>query len=181
MKKIFALFLIILLASLASATAAHAQKAVVKMIPKKISVTSPAFRNMGNLPVKYTIDGDGINPPLAFGNIPAKAKSLVLIMDDPDAPYEVFDHWVIFNIPPKTKGIKEGQAPAGAVMGKNSAEKTSYISPAPPAGKAHRYEFKLYALDIMLGLKEGSIKFAIEQAMAGHVIAQGTLTGLYKR
>jgi Raf kinase inhibitor-like YbhB/YbcL family protein len=178
MKKIFALFLIILFASV---TAAHAQKAVVKMSPKKISITSSAFKNMGKLPEKYTINGDGINPPLAFGNVPAKAKSLVLIMDDPDAPFEVYDHWVIFNIPPKTKGIKEGQAPAGAVMGKNSAGKLTYISPAPPEGKEHRYEFKLYALDIMLGLKEGSIKFAIEQAMAGHVIAQATLTGLYKR
>jgi Raf kinase inhibitor-like YbhB/YbcL family protein len=147
----------------------------------KISITSPAFKDMGQLPVKYTRDGDGIIPGLRFENIPESAKSLVLIMDDPDAPYGTFDHWLLFNISPKTKEIKEGSAPADAMRGKNSGVTLSYISPSPPPGKAHRYVFKLYALDSLLSLKEGADKTQIEKAMAGHIISQASLTGLYKR
>jgi Raf kinase inhibitor-like YbhB/YbcL family protein len=178
MKKILA---VLLIAFFASGIAAYAQKAGKKMIVQKISIKSPAFKNMGYLPVKYSRDGKGINPPLVFANVPARSKSLVLIMDDPDAPYEPFDHWVIFNIPPKTKEIKEGKAPLGAVMGSNSAGTTKYTGPLPPIESTHHYEFSLYALDTMLSLKEGSNKFQIEQAMAGHVIGQGILTVLYKR
>jgi Raf kinase inhibitor-like YbhB/YbcL family protein len=178
MKKTLAMLLI---AVFALVTAAYAITAAKKTAVQKISITSSAFKNMTNIPVKYTRDGDGMNPPLAFANIPAKAKSLVLIVSDFDAPYEHFDHWVIFNIPPKTKEIKTGQSPVGAVMGSNSAGTTGYISPAPPKGMIHHYEFRLYALDTMLTLKEGSIKFAVEQAMAGPIISYATLTGLYKR
>lgn len=148
---------------------------------KMVSVTSPAFKNMGYLPPKFTRDGKGINPDLMFENIPATAKSLALIMDDPDAPYGTFDHWVLYNIPPKTKEIKEGSVPAGAIKGKNTVGTLSYVSPSPPPGKAHRYVFNLYALDSLLPLREGADKAQIEKAMAGHIISQASLTGLYKR
>jgi len=148
---------------------------------QKTSIISPAFKNMEYLPPKFTRDGSGINPELIFKNIPAAAKSLALIMDDPDAPYGTFDHWILFNIPPKTKEIKEGIVPAGAIKGKNSAGTLLYISPSPPPGKAHRYVFNLYALDSLLSLREGADKAQIEKAMAGHIISQASMIGLYKR
>jgi Raf kinase inhibitor-like YbhB/YbcL family protein len=151
------------------------------MNAQKVSIKSSAFKNMEPLPVKYSRNGKGINPPLTFENVPANAKSIVLIMDDPDAPSGTFDHWLVFNIPPKTKEIKEDSVPAGAVGGKNSAGTTKYVSPSPPPGKPHRYVFKLYALDALLPLKEGSDKAQIEKAMEGHIISQASLTGLYKR
>ena len=151
------------------------------MDKRNISIKSPAFKNMEYLPVKFTGDGEGVNPTLIFENIPPNAKCLVLIMDDPDTSHGTFNHWLMFNIPPKTKGIKENSTPAGAAMGKNSIGKSDYVPPSPPAGKPHRYIFKLYALDRMLLLKEGASKDSIELAMQGHVISQTNLTGLYKR
>ena len=185
MKKYVVFLLIALLASGIFAAAKKprptAGREVKKMSMQKISIKSPAFKNMEYLPVKYSGDGDGINPPLIFENVPSNAKSLVLIMDDPDAPVGTFDHWLMFNIPPKTKSIKEGEVPAGALKGKNSIEELNYVSPYPPAGKPHRYVFKLYALDTLLALKEGAGKNQIEKAMEGHIISQSSLTGLYKR
>jgi hypothetical protein len=180
MKKCMVMLFIVLLASGISA----APKKVVKKMPAikhEISIKSPAFKEMGYLPAKYTGIGEGINPPLIFENVPASAKSLVLIMDDPDAPYGTFDHWLMFDIPPKTKAVKEGSVPAGAVKGKNSAQDMGYVSPYPPRGKPHRYVFKLYALDTMLKLKEGADKKQIEKAMEGHIISQASLTGLFVR
>ncbi len=178
MKKILALLLI---AVFAAGIAAYAKRGGRKMTAYNISIKSPAFKNMGSLPIKYSGDGKGINPPLVFENVPAGSKSLVLIMDDPDAPYGTFDHWLIFNIGPKTREIREGEAPRGAVMGSNSEGNTKYVSPSPPPGKPHRYEFKLYALDTLLALKEGANKDQIEKAMEGHIISKAILTGLYKR
>jgi len=178
MKKAVVLLLVALLA--AGACAAP-KKAVKKMDTKKISIKSPAFKNMEYLPVKFTADGAGVNPALVFENIPSNAKCLVLIMDDPDTHYGTFTHWLIFNLPLKTKSIKENSAPAGAVMGMNNGGVLKYVPPSPPAGKPHRYIFKLYALDKMLDLKEGADKEMVMKAMQGHVISQTSLTGLYKR
>ena len=144
-------------------------------------VKSPVFQDKQFLPVKYSAFGEGINPPLDFLNVPAKAKSLALIFEDLDAPSGIFDHWLLFNIPPAVKTIGAGSLPANASSGKNTVGNTDYIPPQPPAGKVHRYVFTLYALDLVLPLKEGADKAAIEKAMLGHVLAKSGLTGLFKR
>jgi hypothetical protein len=178
MKKIA---IILLITFLAIGACAAPKKVVKKMNPQNISIISPSFKNMEYLPAKFSGNGKGINPSLIFENIPLNAKCLVLIMDDPDAPYATFVHWLMFNIPPKTKEIKENSIPQGAVMGMTSSGILKYVPPSPPPGKPHRYVFKLYALDRMLSLKEGASKDSIEIAMQGHIIAHTSLTGLYKR
>ncbi|MEK6949864.1 MAG: YbhB/YbcL family Raf kinase inhibitor-like protein, partial [Nanoarchaeota archaeon] len=128
---------------------------------------------------EYTCDGDDTNPELNIADVPKNAKSLVLINDDPDAPVGVWDHWIVFNIPPTTNKINKGKEPAGS-GGKNSWGRTGYGGPCPPSG-VHRYFFKMYALDTMLNLKEGATKKEIESAMQGHIIAKTELMGTYKR
>jgi Raf kinase inhibitor-like YbhB/YbcL family protein len=145
-----------------------------------IHVTSPAFQNNGNIPRQYTCDGKDINPPLMIANCPQGTKSLSLICDDPDAPVGTWVHWVIWNIDPSTKEIKENIVPTGAIVGVNDFRKHSYGGPCPPSG-THRYFFKVYALDTMLGISPNASKADLEKAMKGHILAQGELIGLYKR
>ncbi len=150
-------------------------------------LSTPSFTPNGKIPSQYTCDGDNISPPLKIENVPANTKSLVLIMDDPDIPdfvkekfkIEVWDHWVVFNIPPTTTEIPEGKNPLG-VLGKNTGGKNAYGGPCPP-DKEHRYFFKLYALDTMLNLSEGVSKMQVEEAMRGHIIEQVELIGKYAR
>lgn len=144
-------------------------------------ITSPVFQDKQFLPVKYSCAGENISPPLKFENVPAGTKSLALFLEDPDAPAGTFDHWLVFDIPPQTGGIKEGGFPPGALAGRNSAGETKYYGPCPPPGKAHRYVFSLYALDLVLPLKAGADKAKIEKAMTGHQLAKASLTGLFKR
>ena len=144
-------------------------------------ITSSAFHDKGLLPVKYSVFGEGINPPLSFENVPANTKSLTLILEDLDAPGGIFDHWLLFNIPPADKGIGAGTLPAHALSGKNTIGDLSYIPPQPPAGKVHRFVFTLYALDTVLPLKAGADKAELEKARAGHLLAKASLTGLFKR
>jgi len=152
-----------------------------------LKISSPAFEALGTIPSKYTCDGASIIPPLVIDGVPEGTASLVLIMDDPDIPesvktsrgIDVFDHWVIFNIPPDTTSVKEGLKPEG-VAGQNSSGKTGYVGPCPP-DKEHRYFFKVYALDLKLNLPEGSTKKEIEKAMEGHIIMSGELVGKYNR
>ncbi len=153
-----------------------------KALPMKIS--SPAFQHNGSIPSKYTCDGQNTNPTLDFADIPAGAKSLVLLMDDPDVPKSIrpdgmWDHWVVWNMPPTTVSITEGETPTGAV-GKNTGGSQLYGGPCPP-DREHRYFFKLYALDALLDLPEGSSKAVVEKAMKGHVLAQAELVGRYNR
>ncbi|MGD0282481.1 MAG: YbhB/YbcL family Raf kinase inhibitor-like protein [Dissulfurispiraceae bacterium] len=143
-------------------------------------LVSTAFQNNSLIPSKYTCDGSDINPPLAIGNVPGGTKSLTLIVDDPDAPMGTWVHWLVWNIAPDTKEIKENDAPKGAGFGLNDFKKTSYGGPCPPSG-THRYFFKLYALDTTLNLPSGSKKADIEKAMKGHILAQTEIIGLYKR
>jgi Raf kinase inhibitor-like YbhB/YbcL family protein len=142
-----------------------------------LEISSPAFSNKGSIPMKYTCEGDEINPPISVKNIPAGTKSLTLIVDDPDAPKGTFDHWVIWNIKP-TELISENSAPG--IQGKNGAGAAHYKGPCPPQGE-HRYFFKIYALDINLELKEGADKKAVEDAMKDHILAKGELIGMYKK
>ena len=145
-----------------------------------MKITSSAFQNNSSIPSLYTCDGANINPPLTFSDIPAGAKSLALIMDDPDAPSGTWDHWLFWNLPPSVTEIKEGVPPAEAIVGVNSWPKIAYGGPCPP-DREHRYFFKLYALDTMLNLSRGSTKKEVESAMSGHIIAQAELVGKYNR
>jgi len=149
-----------------------------------MKIISPAFANNGRINKKYTCNGENINPPLEFVDVPEEAKSLILIMDDPDVPKQVradqmWDHWIKFNIPPTTREIKDGEEPAG-ISGRGTSGNLKYHGPCPP-DREHRYFFKLYALDTVLDLPEGASKKEIEQAMQNHIIAQAELIGLYEQ
>jgi len=145
-----------------------------------VALSSAVFTHNGSIPAKYTCDGTDVNPPLSIGNTPPGTRSLALIVDDPDAPAGTWVHWVVWNIVPGTREIKENAAPQGAQEGMNDFGKRSYGGPCPPSG-SHRYFFKLYALDAMLELKPGSNKPDLERAMKGHILAQAELLGRYKR
>jgi len=144
---------------------------------KGLRMTSPAFENKGSIPSKYTCDGRDVNPPLKIEDIPKETQSLVLIVDDPDAPAGTFDHWIVWNIPP-TERIEENSVPG--TEGLNDLRKYSYGGPCPPSG-THRYFFKVYALDTKLSLNPNSRKRDLEKAMTGHILAKGELIGLYRR
>ncbi len=147
-----------------------------------MKLTSSAFQHNERIASKYTCDGADVNPPLKITNVPASAKSLVLIMDDPDAikpAGKVWDHWIVFNIPPTTTEILEGKEPVG-VHGKGTSNNLKYHGPCPPDAE-HRYYFKLYALDTMLTLSEGVTKKQVEEAMKGHILAEAELIGRYER
>jgi len=142
-----------------------------------LKISSPAFENNGRIPGKYTCDGQDINPTLNIKGIPEGAKTLVLVVDDPDAPSGMWVHWVVWNIPPE-ETIKEDTVPG--TQGMNDFRKSSYGGPCPPSG-THRYFFRVYALDTELDLSTDSVKSDVEQAMQGHVIEKAELTGLYSR
>ncbi len=148
---------------------------------RNMTIQSPVFLNDQNIPLKYTCDGQGINPPLEFSGVPEQARSLALIMHDPDAPVAGgFTHWVIYNISPMTALIPENTSPAGASLGQNGAGKTGYTGPCPPSG-THHYFFKVYALDTQLQIGNPPTKDELERAMQGHILAQARLVGLYAR
>jgi len=144
----------------------------------------PAFESGGRIPSKYTCDGENINPELIFEEVPDNARSLVLIMDDPDVPKSIradgmWDHWIVFNIPPDTERISENEQPTGTA-GKGTSGNLAYGGPCPP-DREHRYFFKLFALDTLLDLPEGSTKSEVLKAMEGHVIAEGEIVRRYER
>lgn len=144
---------------------------------KELLITSRVFEDNKPIPEKYTCDGDDVSPPLKIGGIPEGAKSLVLIVDDPDAPMGTWDHWIVWNIPVTDK-IEENTVLG--VEGLNDFRKHSYGGPCPPSG-THRYFFKVYALDTKLTLNPNSRKKDLENAMEGHILAKGRIVGLYSR
>jgi Raf kinase inhibitor-like YbhB/YbcL family protein len=145
----------------------------------RMKITSSAFQQGGNIPSKFSCDGANTSPPLQISDVPSGAKSLVLVVDDPDAPSGLFTHWTVWNIPPQTSTIAEGSTPKG-VQGTNDFGKSGYGGPCPPSG-AHRYYFKIFALDRDLDLPSGAKRSQLDAAMKGHVIAQGQLMGRYAR
>jgi Raf kinase inhibitor-like YbhB/YbcL family protein len=157
------------------------------MATSTLSLTSSAFSEGASIPSKYTCDGQQQSPELSIAGVPTAAKSLALVMDDPDVPKQlksdgVFDHWVLFNIPPDTTAIAEGGTVGTA--GANGSGKNAYTGPCPPPQyepSEHRYIFTLYALDDVLPLQAGASKADVLQAMQGHIIAQAQLTGRYRR
>ena len=152
---------------------------------QNISISAEAFQSGGAIPEEYTCDGSDVSPALSWRGIPANAKSIALIMDDPDAPMGTFVHWVLFNIPPGTAKLPRG-VPKNRTLNDGSSQgitdfgRTGYGGPCPPGG-THRYYFRLYALDTMLDLQPGSSRKQLENAMKGHILAQGELMGKYER
>lgn len=142
-----------------------------------MKITSPEFKNNEFIPKKFTCDGQDISPALVIEDIPKEAKSLALIMDDPDAPVGLWVHWVVYDIPIIVK-VEEDSIPGK--QGMNSFGRLNYGGPCPPSG-THRYFFKIYALDKQLGLAEGVDKKTLEKITEGHILAKAELIGLYKR
>jgi Raf kinase inhibitor-like YbhB/YbcL family protein len=157
--------------------------------PLPLVLTSPAFTHDGHIPAAYTCEGKDLAPALAWSGVPANAKSLALVVDDPDAPDPkapkmTYVHGVLYNIPARAAGIGESargaDVPAGAVQGTNDWKRTGYGGPCPPIGR-HRYFFKLYALDTVLPDLGAATKPQLEAAMKGHVLEQATLMGTYQK
>ncbi len=152
-----------------------------------LSMTSPNFEDGGGIPARYTCQGEDVSPALAFAGVPDGAKSLALIVEDPDAPDPAaptmtWVHWVLYDLPPGTTGLEENvrALPAGTMEGTNNWRETGYGGPCPPIGR-HRYFFKLYALDTVLsGLYEPTMA-VLAEAMRGHVLAQAELIGMYQK
>jgi Raf kinase inhibitor-like YbhB/YbcL family protein len=145
----------------------------------KMKVTSSAFQEGADIPSEFSCDGADTSPPLQIADIPSEAKSLALIVDDPDAPGELFTHWTVWNIPPQTSAVGEGSTPKG-VQGTNGFGKSGYGGPCPPSG-THRYYFKIFALDRELNLLFGAKRGQLDAAMRGHIVAQGELMGRYSK
>jgi Raf kinase inhibitor-like YbhB/YbcL family protein len=144
-----------------------------------MKISSPDFKNNDMIPSEYTCDGSDISPPLVISEVPEKAQSLSIIMDDPDAPMGTFTHWLVWDIPTQKTQFAKGEK-ISFLQGKTSFGAQSYGGPCPPSG-THRYFFKLYALDLVLNLKAGSSKADLEKAMTGHVLAEAHLIGKYSR
>jgi len=141
-----------------------------------LTIKSPAFKDKGFIPLKYTCDGANVNPELSIDNLPNETKSLALIVDDPDAPMGSYVHWIMWNIPPKNK-IEEDSAPG--IEGKNQKGRNKYSGPCPPS-VIHNYHFRIYALDTELDLPLDSDKQKLITAMEGHILGTGEIVGLYK-
>ncbi|MCC6728984.1 MAG: YbhB/YbcL family Raf kinase inhibitor-like protein [Chthonomonadales bacterium] len=146
-----------------------------------LSVASSAFAGGEPIPAQYTCDGANVSPPLRWSGVPAKARSLALVCDDPDAPSGTWVHWVIYGVAPDAPGMPEAAPVAAARQGVNDFGKVSYGGPCPPPGDPHRYHFRLYALDEALSLRPGASRAELDGAMRGHVLAQGELIGTYGR
>lgn len=153
-----------------------------------MKITSSVFEDGGIIPPQYTCDGNSrLSPPLSFSDVPEGARSLVLIVDDPDVPKVlmpegVFDHWVLYNIPPETREIPEGES--AGTPGVNTRGEPRYTGPCPPPEyepSTHRYIFTLYALDTTLALAEGATKEEVLKALEGRVLETARLTGMYSR
>lgn len=143
-----------------------------------MKITSPAFEDRQKIPPQYTCNGENINPPLEFSDIPRGTKSLVLIVDDPDAPGGTWTHWVVYNISPELREVKENSIPDDGEEGITSFGKTGYGGPCPPSG-VHRYFFKLYALNKTISIEGIADKETVLKNMEDSIIAQAELVGLY--
>jgi len=155
----------------------------------KLNITSSAFAHNSSIPRQYTCEGQDVSPPLAWSGVPASAKSLVLIVDDPDAPDPAaprmtWVHWVLYNIPVTAAGLPEAVSaahlPKGSLDGKNDWQRTGYGGPCPPIGR-HRYFHKLYALDTVLPDLHQPSKAALEKAMRGHILDEVQFIGTYQK
>jgi len=154
-----------------------------------LTLTSASFQHGGAIPVRHTCEGDDLSPPLAWSGVPGNAQSLVLLVDDPDAPDPksptmTWVHWILYNLPPQVHQLADGIAaedlPAGTLQGQNDWRRTGYGGPCPPIGR-HRYFHKLFALDARLADLGNPTRATLETAMRGHVLAQAELMAWYQR
>jgi len=193
MKKICTLFIftVFILSACASSATPVTDDPLGVADATTLTLTSTAFTQGQPIPAKHACTGDpdtalkDVSPALTWSNPPAGTKSFALIMDDPDAPGGNWGHWVMFNIPASARGLDESIGanptfPDGSMSGNNSWGRTGYGGPCPPSG-THRYFFKLYALDEILGISPGATKGELEKAMAGHILAQGELMGTFAK
>jgi hypothetical protein len=178
-----------LLAAVLATASAALSMAADKEAKLMMTITSKAFAHDAPIPRPYTCDGQDISPPLAWSGVPAGARSLVLIVDDPDAPDPAapkmtWVHWVLYNIPVSADGLPEAipasRLPTGTLEGRNDWKRTGYGGPCPPVGR-HRYFHKLFALDTALADLGRPTKQQLEKAMQGHIVAQAELIGTYQR
>lgn len=153
-----------------------------------MKISSSVFRDGEEIPVKYTCDDKDVSPPLSISGVPPESESLAVVVDDPDAPGGVFDHWIIWDIPPNTNSIPEGvptedviESLGGARQGQNGFGEIGYRGPCPPPGPPHNYRFKIYALDAEIDLNSGMKKEDLEREIQGHVLAEAQISGLYGR
>jgi Raf kinase inhibitor-like YbhB/YbcL family protein len=182
----------VLLAALPACGGGPSTEAILPEDPKRntIHLESPAFADGGAIPKTYTCDGGDVSPPLKWSGVPEAAKSLALVVEDPDAPRGTWTHWVLFDIPADVGELPQGVPTEGRVelgpggkaarQGKNDFGKTGYGGPCPPSG-THRYVFRIYALGTELGLGPGTTRDQLLRAVKGHVLAEGRLTGRYSR
>lgn len=147
---------------------------------KKMTITSPVFADKGKMPSEYTCDGEDVNPPLEFHDVPEDAQSLTLIVKDPDAPGKTWVHWVVFNINPETVKVHEDSVPGRGIEAVTDFGNKSYGGPCPPSG-IHRYSFKLLALDTTLDLTEDVTLEELERACENHILDEAEITALYSR
>ena len=152
---------------------------------RSIKLTSAAFKEGGMIPAKYTCAGADVSPPLAWDRVPDGTRSIALVFDDPDAPAGTWTHWLVFDLPPGTRGLPQnvpaqGELQGGGRQGTNDFQRIGYGGPCPPAG-THRYSFKLYALNATLGLAPGASKTELQRAMLGHILDEGRLTGRFAK
>ena len=178
--------LCLMLLGMLAAGCASQETALSEEDEMALSLSSPVFQEGEKIPVKYTCDGQDMSPPLMWGEPPPGTQAFALIMDDPDAPGGVFTHWVIFNLPVDSREFPEAvprdnQLENKALQGMTDFGRVGYGGPCPPPGPAHHYLFSLYALDQPLDLNAGASKKQVLDAMHGHILAQGQLTGIYQR
>jgi hypothetical protein len=175
-----------LLCVAAGAVACVPEEAEPEEVEMSLTVSSTAFNEGRKIPTKYTCDGQDVSPPLVWDKGPEGTATYALLLEDPDAPGGVFTHWIVFNIPSDMHELPEAmpverELPSGAFQGENDFGAVGYRGPCPPTGKAHRYRFKVYALDERAELEAGASRRDILEAMDGHILAQGELTGSYER
>lgn len=147
-----------------------------------LGLRSPAFAEAGHIPARFTCDGENVSPPLTWNRVPVEARSLAVIMQDASAPGGDFTHWTLWDLSRRSRGLNAGRIPSGATQGRNGFDEIGYGGPCPPKGDAaHRYIFRLYALNAELGLPEGAGPAAVLEAVGRHAIASGSATGTYGR
>lgn len=181
---IFFVILFVVVAALVVVNVSNNSRGI-DLIPRnqltKMRVSSPVFKKGESIPSKYTCEGENTNPQIDISGVPPSAKSLALIMDDPDAPKRTFTHWLVWNVSPEASELAENGVPSGAVQGNNSANKLGYTGPCPPSG-THRYFFKIYALDAMLDLKSGIGRNELETEIQKHLIEKNEeFFGVYEK
>lgn len=177
---------VLLMPIVSCGSSASHSKHVRDSSPSGFGIESPAFEQGGMIPSRYTCSGEDVSPALRWTAPPAGTRSLVLIAEDPDAPGGVWTHWVVYNLPAGVREMpgnvpKRDNAPGGGLQGRNSFGRIGYGGPCPPPGHAHRYFFRLYALDMVLSLKAGATKQEVLEAAKGHILAQAHWMGRFKR